>query len=307
MKIAFQMESPADSDRELSASLLLMQEACSRGYKVFHYLPEHLSLDHKGAITAYAAPVSVDLSKDQYYELGDYDAVDLAGFDVVFLRQDPPFDMGYITTTYILERLKDQGVLVTNDPFWIRNTPDKLFIFDFKKHMPPTLISGDMIAIKKFFTAHKDVVIKPLYSFHGHGITRSSDVNDAEAELKKYGEPLMFQPFLKEVKEGNKRVVLFDGEIVGALNTIPPDGEFRIYRDSIDEAYELSEQERILCKKIGSVMKERDIHFAGVDFIGPYLTEANVGSVGSLARLNKIYNKKFESMLWDVIERKIVP
>ncbi len=214
--------------------------------------------------------------------------------------------MGFVTTTYILERLKNQGVLVTNDPFWIRNTPDKLFIFDFEKHMPPTLVSSDMNAIEKFFAVHKDVVIKPLYSFHGHGITRSSSPDAAGKELEKYGEPLMFQPFLEEVKDGNKRVVLFGGGIVGALNTIPPDGEFRVYRDSVDEAYEPTEQERILCEEIGAVMKERGIHFAGVDFIGSYLTEVNVGSVGSLVRLNKIYNKKFESMLWDVLEKKIV-
>ncbi len=305
MKIAFQMESLAEADRHYSASLLLMQEACNRGYEVFHYLPEHLSLDDKGVITAYAAPAHIDLSKDQYYELGSYAPVDLSGFGAVFFRQDPPFDMGFVTTTYILERLKSQGVFVTNDPFWILNTPDKLFNFNFKEHMPPTLVSSDMMAIKTFFAVHKDVVIKPLYSFHGHGITRSSDVNDAAKALEKHGEPLMFQPFLKEVKDGNKRIILFDGEIVGALNTIPSGEEFRIFRDSMDEAYEPSAQECTLCEEIGAVMKERGLHFVGVDLIGSHLMEINVGSIGSLARLNKIYDKKFESLLWDVLEKRI--
>lgn len=306
MKIAFQMESPADADREYSASLLLIQEACARGHEVFHYLPENLSLDHNDGIRAFAAPITVDLAKEPHYTLGTYGAVDLTEFDAVFLRQDPPFDMGYLSTTYILERLHRRGVYVSNDPFWVRNMPEKLSIFDFAEYLPPTLVTRDMREIEKFFSEHKDVVIKPLYSFHGHGIVRCSSAAQARKEIGAANDPLMFQPFLKEIYEGNKRIVLFDGEIAGALSTVLGQGEeFRIFRDSVDVAYEPSESEIAMCKKIGRVCKERGQAFVGIDLIGPYLTEINVTSTGSLARLNKIYGGKFEAKLWDVFEKKI--
>jgi len=304
MKIAFQMEPLEETESGVHTTLFLIQEACLRGHQTFHYLPESLSLGNKG-VHARLAPVTVDMSQENHYDLGDYNSADLASFDAVFMRQYPPVDMGFITATYILERLKNKGVFVTNDPFWMRNTPDKLFIFDFEKYMPPTLVSRDIFAIKEFFQEYKDIVIKPLYSYNGYGILRSTSIQEIEEELNKSEEPLMFQPFLQEIREGRKRIVLFDGEIIGALKTVPQGEDFRVYRDSVDFPYELSEGELSMCTDIGKILKERELHFVGIDLIGSYLTEINTGSVGTLPHLNRVYNKKYESILWDFIERKL--
>ncbi len=304
MKIAFQMEALENADWEFGASPLLVHEACRRGFEVFHYLQESLTLGNDG-VYASAARTNVDLASDKLYEQDGYKQVDLTSFDVVFMRQEPPFDMNYITATYMLERLKEHGVFVTNDPFWIRNLPEKLCIFDFKKYMPPTLVSRHMPFIEAFFKEHGDVVIKPLYLFKGKGIIRTSSVEEAKEQLRQTSEPLMFQRFIPEIAEGNKRIILFDGEVVGTLKSVPQGEEFRVYRDSVDLPYEPSEEELSLAKEIGNALKKRGQHFAGIDLVGPYLIEINVTCTASLTRLNGLYDKKYESLLWDLIERKI--
>ena len=305
MRIAFQMEYMNETQNGETHTLLMMEEACARGYEVFHYHPDTLSLSEKG-ITARLAQVHVDLSQEEYYSLQEDQTVDMSTMDVVLFRQDPPFDMNYFTNTLILEELKKDGVLFVNDPYWIRNMPDKHTIFDFKDFLPPTLVSQDIEEIEKFFAAHKDIVIKPLYSFHGHGIHRSDNIKTAKDMLEHRKEPLMFQPFLPEVYEGNKRFLFFDGDMVGAIITVPEkDGDFRIYRESKDLAYEATPEEQELCNKIGKMLKERGLIFVGIDLIGKYLTEINVGSVGSLWRFNEIYGGKWEAKLWDAIERKL--
>ena len=298
------MEALADTVRAETNSLVMMEEAVARGHQVFHYHPDSVSLDNEG-VFAQVAPVTVDLSKEDYFTLGAYTRVDLFGFDLIFFRQDPPFDMGYVTNTHILDMLKKHGVRVINNPFWIRNMPDKISIFDYPDYLPPTLVTRDKEQIKKFFAAHKDVVIKPLYGFHGHGVVRSSDIKDAFAALDEYAEPIMLQPFLKKIIDGNKRIVLFDGEIAGAIKNVPAnETEFRVLRTSTDVAYEPSKRELELCRNLGPILKERGLTFVGVDLIGDYLTEINVGSVGTLRRLNNVYGGKSEARLWDVIEKK---
>ncbi len=304
MKIAFQMEGLEYSDPESTNSLLLIEEANRRGHSVFHYLPESLSIDNT-SIYAEAASVAVDLSKKKYYKLGEYGKVDLTKFDVVFMRQHPPFDINYVTSTFILDKLTEQGVFVTNNPFWIRNTPEKLSIFDFKEYMPLTLVSQNLKFIEKFLEQHKDIVIKPLHDFFGNGIVRTASMDVVRKQLEHYKQPLMFQPFLQEIKKGNKRIVLFDGEVVAALKTIPASDEFLVYRNSTDMKYELSEYEVSLCEKIGKVLKDKGLHFVGMDIIGNYLTEINVTCTGSLIRLNKLYNTKYEKLLFDIIEKKV--
>lgn len=304
MKVAFQMENMADTAREETHSLVMMEEACARGHAVFHYHPNSAALGNDG-VFASAAPVRVDLSRDDYYTLGEYARTDLAGFDLVFFRQDPPFDMGYVTNTHMLERLKASGVKVINDPFWIRNMPDKLSIFDYPDFLPPTLVTRDKDEIKEFFAKHGDIVIKPLYGFHGHGILRTSDLRDAMAALEESTAPLMLQPFLKDIAQGNKRIIFFDGAYAGAINSVPQDDqEFRVFRNSVDVAYEPTPREKTLCAKLGPVLKERGLVFVGIDLIGEYLTEINVGSVGTLRRMNRVYGGKAEARLWDVIEKK---
>lgn len=304
MKVAFQMQDMADTSPDDTNALILIQEANRRGHQVYHYQPETVSLDNTG-IYAPCAPVTVDVSKEDYYQIGTHEKMDLSGFDVIWFRQDPPFDMAYVTNTFILERLTAAGVLIVNNPYWIRNMPDKLSIFDFPDYLPPTLVSRDVSEIQRFLDEHKDVVVKPLYSFFGHGIIRTSDIDDIQTELSNYVEPLMFQPYLKDIKDGNKRLVFFDGEFVGAIKTINQDTqEFRVYRDSIDSAYQLTLDEEQFCRRVKPILQDRDLVFVGIDFVGPYLLEINTGSVGSLMRMNSVYNDQFEQKLWEVVENK---
>lgn len=310
MKIAFQMEPMAETLAGKNNTLRMMEEACVRGHDVYHYEPETLSMD-KGGLYALLSKTYVDQSKTPHYEQQTHTRQKLNDFDVVFFRQDPPVDMAYVTNTYLLERLKKDRVVLVNDPFWIRNMADKISIFDFPDHIPPTLISRSLEEMSVFFDTYKDIVVKPLYGFHGHGIFRTRDLADVEKALQDQKpdacEPLMLQPFLPEIKDGNKRIVFFDGEIVGALRTIvpDPDKEFRIYRDSIDEIYTPTKDEEALCKKIGALLKERGLLFVGIDLIGSYLTEINVGSVGSIVRLDELYQGNFSVRLFDIIEKKV--
>ncbi len=304
MKVAFQMEHMSETVKGDNHSLLIIQEACKRGFDVYHYHPDTVTMSNDG-VFAKIAPLNVDLTQDEYFKLGEYSKQDLSTMDVIWFRQNPPFDMCYVTNTFMLDFLKDKGVLVSNNPFWIRNMPDKLSIFDYPDYLPPSLVTRDLDEVSNFLDIHKDIVIKPLYSFHGHGVVRTSVLSEAEVELSKYPEPLLFQPFLPQISEGNRRIVLFDGEIVGALKTINKDeNEFRIYRDSVDVACTPTKKELELCQKLSGLFKERGLHFIGVDFIGPYLMEINTGSIGSLLRLNEIYGECFEAKLWDVIEHK---
>jgi glutathione synthase len=304
MKIAFQMEGLEYSDPEATNSLILIAEANSRGHSVFHYLPESLSIDN-AAVYAEAASVSVDLSQKEYYRLGDYSKVDLTKFDVVFMRQHPPFDINYITATFILDKLTEQGVFVTNNPFWIRNTPEKLSIYDFKEYMPPTLVSQNLKFIKEFLEQHKDIIIKPLHDYFGNGIVRTSSMDEVKKQMEHYKQPLMFQSFLQEIKDGNKRIVLFDGEIIGGRRTIPKSGEFNTHQNGRDSSYNPNEYEIALCRTVGKVLKNRGIDFAGLDIIGKFLVEINVTCVGSLMDINKLDETRYEKLLWDIIEKKV--
>ncbi len=304
LKIGFQMCPMEQTVPGTDNTILLMQECCQRGHDVYHFLPDQISLDDTGRITGLVCPVTVDLSVSPHYQMRADDWMDLSEFDAIFFRQDPPFDLAYITNTHILERISDQ-VLFVNHPRWIRGMPDKISIFDFPEFLAPTLVSKETQAITNFFTEHgPDIVAKPLYGFHGHGIERSSDLNELLVWAREHNEPLMFQPFLKEIEQGNKRIVLFDGEVAGSLITIP-DNDFRIYRDSEDLAYELTDRERVLFEKMGPLLKERGLLFVGVDLIGPYLTEINVGSVASIVRLNAIYGGAHEKKLIDIVENKL--
>ncbi len=304
MKIAFQMEGLEYSDPESTNSLLLIAEANNRGHSVFHYLPESLSIDNN-SIYAEAASVTVDLSRKEYYKLGDYCKVDLAKFDVVFMRQHPPFDINYVTMTFILDKLQEKGVFVTNNPFWIRNTPEKFSIYDFKEYMPPTLVSRNLKFIEEFLEQHKDILIKPLYDYGGYGIIRTSSMDTVAKHLEHYQQPLMFQRFLQEIKDGNKRIILFDGEIIAACLTMPASGEFNTHENGVDSSYKPNEYEILLCEKLGKILKDRGLHFVGIDIIGKYITEINVTCTGTIVRLNKMDNTKYEKLLLDLIEKKV--
>ncbi len=306
MKIAFQMEPMDEPVKGESHTLILMEEACWRGFEVYHYHPDDVFLNNEG-VFAKAARVHVDLSKDKHFTLNAYETTDLSEMSVVLFRQDPPYDMRYVTNTFLLDNLKSAGVLFVNDPYWIRNMSDKLSGFEFKEYLPPILVGRDLDEIEAFLIAHKEVVIKPLYSFHGYGITKSFCMDEIKKVVEKSPVPFMFQPFLPEAFDGTKRILFFDGEVVGAIKSVPPVSkeDFRIFRESTDIACDITEEELEMCAKMSPVFKERGLIFAGVDLIGKYLIEINAGSVGSLVRFNEVYGGQWEAKLWDVIERKV--
>ena len=259
---------------------------------------------YKRQVWAKAAPVTVDMSKEEYYTLGAYEHVDLTTFDVVWMRQLPPVDMSYITATYILDHLKNAGVLVTNDPTSIRNIPEKLSIFEFPDLIPPTLVSKDKDQIKTFFETHKDIIVKPLYLFFGSGVERAQQFKDIEDKIDQSEEPLMFQRFIPEIEDGNKRIVLFNGEIIAAAKNIPGKDDFLLERDGTNKTYDLNDRDKEICERIKPLLKKNNVDFAGLDIIGPYLTEINITCVGSLRTLNQVHGLKSESILWDLVEKK---
>ncbi len=309
LRVAFQMESMEQTAPGETTSLILMEEACRRGHRVFHYRPEALTL-LDGKVLARGTYVKVDTSKKVFYSQGAEEVVDIGTMDMVHVRQHPPFDMRYVTSTYILERIRDK-VLLLNDAFWIRNCPEKFFPHDFLQFMPPTLISQDMELLLDFYESYRHVVVKPLYEYHGRGIfqlePRDPDaVDKLEAALKQYNEPIIMQKFLPEIFKGNKRIIFFDGKVVGAICTTPPAHEFRVYRDSVDSLYELDEDDKEICKAIGKELKKRDLFFVGIDLIGHYLTEINVTCTATLMRLNRMQGGKMEAKYWDAAEKRLV-
>lgn len=303
------MEPMERTHPEENHTILMMHEACRRGHEVYHYEPEHITLVD-GTPVAPLKRVSVDVSKTPHYTLSDdAEHTALVELDIIHIRQDPPFDMAYITNTYYLETISEH-VLVVNDPSVIRDFPEKLFPLYFPSYVPPTLITRDAEALTSFLHEHPHSVIKPLYDFHGYGVfeLRIDDANAnglIEFMINRTKDPIIIQPFIPEViSEGNKRVVFFDGEIAGAIVTKPKQGDFRIYRGSTDHAYELNAEEKEMCETLGDIFRQYNIMFAAIDLIGPYLTEINLTSPGSLQRMKRIYNHAFEADLWDAVEAK---
>ncbi|MCF8496127.1 MAG: glutathione synthase [Alphaproteobacteria bacterium] len=287
-----------------TSSAYLMQEARLRGYEVFHYLPQDISLED-GRVYAWAAPVKVDLSKDPYYELGPYAKTDLGDFSVVWLRQHPPFDMAYITSTYILEALRDQGVLVSNDPATVRNLNDKFIIFKFPEIIPPTLVTKNPQAAVDFLVLHGEIVVKPLYLYTSKDVIRTASVETLRAELEASAEPLMLQRFIPEISGGKKRINLIDGEIAPSIVRIPDEGDFLTPAHVPDLPYEPTASEIAMCQEIGVFCQENGLHWAGIDLVGSSLIEVNVTCPGGLDRFNKVHNIRFEACLWDAIEKRL--
>lgn len=304
MKIAFQMEPMAETERGSGNAVVLIEEAVRRGHDVYHYLMDDLSLSSDG-VFALAAPVSVDLSREDYYTLGDYERVDLGHFDVVFLRQVPPVDMRYMTFLYIIDQLKKQNVLVTNDPAGILMTPEKLSIFDFPEHMPPTLVSRDKGAIERFFDRYGEIVVKPLYEYYGLGIIRTNDVTEVYSMLDSDESFLMFQAFLPDIKAGKKRVILFDGEIAAVAEKRPENGDFLTPASLPYVRCELTDVDKDVCRAVASRMKEAGLHFVGLDLVGGKLIEINNTCVGSLRAINSAYGISLQAQLWDLLEGKV--
>ncbi|WP_417733598.1 glutathione synthase [Roseovarius sp.] len=309
MKIAFQMDPIGPININGDSTFRLAEEAQARGHELFYYTPDKLAYD-EGRVTARGWPLSVQRVEGDHFRLGEETTVDLADFDVVWLRQDPPFDMFYITTTHILDRLSP-GTLVVNDPFWVRNYPEKLLILDFPQLMPPTAIARDLATIRAFRERHGDVILKPLYGNGGAGVFHlpESDRNLSSLHELFTGfsrEPLIVQKYLPEIKHGDKRVILVDGEPVGAINRVPATGETRsnMHVGGRPEKVELTARDLEICATIGPLLREKGQVFVGIDVIGNYLTEINVTSPTGIQELERFDGVNIAAKIWEVIEAK---
>lgn len=309
MKIAFQMDPIGGIDIAGDSSFRLAEEAQARGHDLFYYTPDKLAYD-RGRITARGWPLTVQRVKGDHFSLGAERVADLAEFDVVWLRQDPPFDMFYITTTHLLERVRET-TLVVNDPFWVRNFPEKLLILDFPELMPPTAIARDLDTIRAFKAEHGDVILKPLYGNGGAGVFHlpESDRNLSSLHEMFTGfsrEPLIVQKYLPEIKDGDKRVILVEGEPVGAINRLPGKGEVRsnMHVGGRPEKVALTDRDREICAIIGPRLREAGQIFVGIDVIGQYLTEINVTSPTGIQELERFDGINVAGRIWDAIEAK---
>lgn len=309
LKVAIQMDPINGINIDADSTFRLAEEAQARGHELFYYTPDKL-IYREGKILARGWPLTVRRVKGDHFTLGAEAEVDLSNFDVVWLRQDPPFDMGYITTTHLLERIHPE-TLVVNDPFWVRNSPEKLLVLNFPDLTPPTLIARDLATIKAFKARHGDVILKPLYGNGGAGVFRL-DPNDRNlASLHELftginREPLIVQKYVPAVVKGDKRIILVDGEPVGAINRVPAEGETRsnMHVGGRPEKVGLTEREREICARIGPVLREKGQIFVGIDVIGDWLTEINVTSPTGIQELERFDGINVAAMIWDVIEAK---
>ena len=309
LSVAFQMDPIASIDINADSSFRLAEEAQARGHSLFYYTPDKLALVD-GRIVARGCSLHVQRDQGNHAVLGAEAQVDLSGMDVLWLRQDPPFDMGYITTTHLLDRIHPQ-TLVVNDPFWVRNYPEKLLVLDFPDLTPPTTIARDLGFLRAFREEHGDIILKPLYGNGGAGVfrLRPDDGNIASLHEMFAGinrEPLIVQKFLPDVSAGDKRVILVDGEPVGAINRVPAKGETRsnMHVGGRPEKVALSERDREICAVIGPLLREKGQIFVGIDVIGDYLTEINVTSPTGIQELERFDGINVASMIWDAIEAR---
>jgi len=311
LRIAVQMDPVSGVDINGDTSFALMEAAQARGHRLWTYQPQHLSWE-AGKITARARPASVQRVKEQPAIEGERVMLDLADdVDVVLMRQDPPFDMSYITACHILEYLKGR-TLVLNDPEWVRSSPEKIFPLDFPALIPPTLISRDVAAIKTFRAEHGDIILKPLYGNGGAGVFRvkPDDGNFSSIVEMFFGinrEPIIAQAFLPNVAAGDRRVILIDGEPAGVINRVPQPGETRsnMHVGGRAEAAELNAADRHICDVIGPVLKQRGLVLVGIDVIGDRLTEINVTSPTGVQELKRFSGVDAASLFWDAVDRRL--
>lgn len=310
LKVAIQMDPISSVDISADSTFALALEASARGHQLTYYLPHHLSLRDK-KVTARAHSIEVRSEAGNHVTIADARVIDLAEVDVVLMRQDPPFDMAYITATHILQHIHPQ-TLVVNNPASVRNAPEKLFVTHFEGLLPPTLITSDREEIKDFRRVHKDIILKPLYGNGGAGVFRIKPDDDnfnsfMELFSDLYREPVIAQAFLSEVRQGDKRIILVDGEPAGVINRIPPEGEVRSNMHVGGKAVksELTARDREICAAIGPELKRLGLIFVGIDVIGNYLTEINVTSPTGIQEIKRFGGADIASLIWDAIESKI--
>jgi glutathione synthase len=309
LSVAIQMDPIERIDIGGDSTFALAMEAQARGHTLLYYGPRDLSF-RDGKVSARVRPLTVRAVKGDHFALGEASRCDLSSLDVVLMRQDPPFDMAYITATHILERIHPK-TLVVNDPRHVRNAPEKLFVTEFADFIPPTLITSDLREIRAFRDEHKDIILKPLYGNGGSGVFRVKQDDENFGSLMEmftffYREPVIVQRYLPEVRKGDKRIILVDGEFAGAINRVPAQGEARsnMHVGGRPEATELSAREKAICAAIGPALKERGLIFTGIDVIGDYMTEINVTSPTGIHEVKRFGGPDVAALVWDTIERK---
>lgn len=309
LHVAVQMDPIERVNVAGDSTFAMLLEAQARGHTISYYTPDRLAMVN-GEVFARMRPLQVRDKAGDHFTLGAEQRVALATFDVVLLRQDPPFDLAYVTTTHLLERIHPR-TLVVNDPAAVRNAPEKMLVNDFHELMPPTLITRDLAEIKAFRERHGDVVMKPLYGHGGAAVFRvtAHDMNFGSLNAMfaaTFREPWVVQQFLPAVKDGDKRILLVDGAFAGAVNRIPAADDLRsnMVRGGAAAATELTAKERGICERLGPELKKRGLIFAGIDVIGDLLTEINITSPTGIRSVKKLGGPDAAAMIWDAIEKR---
>ena len=304
------MDPIEDVDINADSTFRLAEEAQNRGHDLYVYTPNDLTFN-RGKIIAKVRSISLKRKIGDHVNFGAVELLALSEFDVIWLRQDPPFDMGYITNTHLLD-LIGQKTLIVNNPFWVRNLPEKLLVLEFPDLIPETVISRDLEEIKRFKNEFKDIIIKPLYGNGGAGIFRLREDDKNLTSLHELfsnmsSEPLIAQAFLPDVEKGDKRIILVDGEPVGAINRVPKAGETRsnMHVGGKAEPAKLSQRDREICRSIGPILKNKGQVFVGIDIIGDYLTEINVTSPTGIQELERFDKVNIAEMIWHAVEKKV--
>ncbi|WP_044562506.1 glutathione synthase [Azospirillum sp. B4] len=309
LSVAIQMDPMHSINIDTDSTFMMALEAQRRGHTLYHYLPQDLAFRHS-RLVATARPLQVRRERGNHHTFGAAETLDLASVDVVLMRQDPPFDMAYITATHLLEHVHPK-TLVVNDPASVRNAPEKLFVTHFPDLMPPTLITSAKDEVLAFRREYKDIIVKPLFGNGGSGVfhVKPDDENLGallETFTQLYREPIIVQKYLPEIRQGDKRILLVDGEPVGAVSRLPQEGEARanFHAGGSAAKTDLTQREREICATIGGTLRDKGLVFVGIDVIGDYLTEINVTSPTGIQEINRLNGGAIESTLWDAIERR---
>jgi glutathione synthase len=309
LNVAVQMDPIGRINVKGDSTFALLLEAQARGHRLFYYTPDRLAM-LDGKVFASLEPLQVRDEPGDHFMLGPSRRAELSEFDVILLRQDPPFDLAYVTTTHLLERIQP-GTLVINDPAHVRNAPEKVFVTEFTDLMPPTLITRDLGEIKAFRAKHGDIVMKPLYGHGGGAVFRVTrdDLNFGslyDMFATTFREQWVVQTFLPAVKAGDKRIILVDGEFAGAVNRIPAADDLRsnMVRGGAATATQLTERERHICERLGPALRERGLLFVGIDVIGDFITEINVTSPTGIRAIKTLGGPDIAKSIWNKIEQK---
>jgi glutathione synthase len=311
LTVAIQMDPIDRVDIDADSTFALALEAQQRGHILWHYLPQELIFS-AGQVFARARPLTVQRVRGDHFRLGDEAMLDLGDVNMVLMRQDPPFDMAYITATHILQHIHPRTYVV-NDPVEVRNAPEKLFVTHFPELMPPTLITSDRAAIRTFREEHEDIILKPLFGNGGAGVFHVDPDDDnlnalLEMFTRFYREPIVVQRYLPEIREGDKRIILIDGEALGAINRVPAPNDIRsnMVRGGAAKPTDLTPREREICETIGPHLKRMGQIFVGIDVIDGNLTEINVTSPTGIRAIKRLGGPDLAVAIWDVIEAKVV-